>query len=435
MRKIVVVGGGAGGLELATRLGDSVGKRGKARIVLVDRFPTHFWKPMLHEVAAGKMDPSMHQIEYAAHAAQHHFEFVRGGMAALDRAEKTIEIAACADQDGVEILPARRLHYDTLVLAFGAVTNFFGVPGAAEHCVALDTVFQAEAFRRTMIATILREDSDRSHAPAAKKGIDVAIVGGGATGVELAAELRSTAVELARYNVHQLDPNKDIRITIIEAGPRILPHLTQQLSERAASMLASLNVSVATTTCVASVSRAEVIARDGARFPADIAVWAAGIAAPALCASFGLPVNRIGQLKVGPSLQTESDPDVFAIGDCASVQLDNAGAALPPRAQVAHQQALFLARVLALFPDNRNLPPFRYRDYGSLVSIGPLSAVGALAGGFAGKGMFVEGLFARVMYSSLYRKHVMALHGVRRMVLDTLMHWFRARVGPSVKLH
>ncbi len=434
MQTIVVVGGGAGGLELATRLGDSIGKKGEAKIVLVDRLPTHFWKPLLHEVAAGKTDPNLHHVEYRAHAAEHNFEFMRGALTGIDRINKRIDLAACSDLDHVEVQPARQIAYDTLVLAFGSVTNFFSVPGAAEHCVTLDTVGQAESFRRAMIAAIMREGGVRQQG-GIKKGIDIAIVGGGATGVELAAELRNTAIALGYYNVHDLDPVQDIRIRIVEAGERILPQLKPHLSTRAASLLKTLNVSIATGKRVSAVTAATVETACGETFAADIAVWAAGIAAPPVCATLGLPVNRIGQVIVGATLQSEADPSIFAIGDCASAPWKEQDARLPPRAQVAHQQALFLSKVLRMPAGQRKLPDFIYRDYGSLVSLGRYSAVGALVGGLAGKGVFVEGLVAKFLYSSLYRKHILALHGARRMAFDTMIHWLRARTSPQVKLH
>lgn len=136
---IVIVGGGAGGLQLATRLGDTIGRRGQAEIVLVDRYPTHFWKPLLHEAASGHRDPASHTIEYAAQAKRHGFRFVQGALQWVDRAARTATIAAVHDADGTEILPQRSLDYDDLVLAVGSVTNFFNVPGAERHALPSKT--------------------------------------------------------------------------------------------------------------------------------------------------------------------------------------------------------------------------------------------------------------------------------------------------------
>lgn len=434
--RIVVVGGGAGGLELVTKLGDKLGKKGAAHVVLVDRLPTHIWKPLLHEVAAGSMDPNTHQLEYAAQARWHHFEFQQGEMTGIDRARKTIAVSACVDQDGAELLPARELPYDTLVLAIGCVTHFFGVPGAAEHANALDTVAQAERFRKRLIAACVRAQNGRGRmGDDGRPRVDVAIIGAGATGVELSAELRNTAHVLSAYGLHRLDPRRDVRIHVIEAGPRILPALSERVSAETAKLLNKLDVDVFTSERVTEVTPQAVLTASGKHIDADLTVWAAGITAPQVLASLGLPVSRQGQIVVGPTLQSEGDPDIFAFGDCASCPWPEKQTAVPPRAQAAHQQATFLYDALRARLQGRPLPKFEFKDFGSLVSLGHFSAVGSLMGGLIGGSMFIEGLMARFMYTSLYRMHIMALHGAVGMALDTVSHWLRSKTSPRVKLH
>ncbi|CAG9178271.1 NAD(P)/FAD-dependent oxidoreductase [Cupriavidus respiraculi] len=434
--RIIVVGGGAGGLELVTRLGDKLGRRGRAHVVLVDRSPIHIWKPLLHEVAAGSMDPNTHQLEYAAQAHWHHFEFQQGELTGVDRVAKTISVAACVDEDGVELLPARELPYDTLVLAIGSVTHFFGVPGAAEHAIALDTAEQAERFRRRLIAACVRAQNGlgTGHGEGRPR-VDVAIIGAGATGVELSAELRNTAQVLNAYGLHRLDPRRDVHIHIIEAGPRILPALSERVSGETAKLLRKLDVEVLVGERVTEVTPDAVLTASGKRIAADLTVWAAGITAPKVLATTGLPLSRLGQIVVGPTLQSEGDPDVFAFGDCASCPWPAKQTTVPPRAQAAHQQAKFLFDALCARLDGRPLPAFEFKDLGSLVSLGHFSAVGSLMGGLIGGSMFIEGLMARFMYSSLYRMHVMALHGAVRMAVDTVAHWLRSKTNPRVKLH
>jgi NADH dehydrogenase len=455
MHRIIVIGGGAGGLELATRLGDRFGSRRsqpRANVVLVDRNPTHIWKPLLHEVAAGSMDPFTHQIEYAAQARWHGFEFQQGELIGLDRAAKTVRLSALRDEDGIELMPERTLGYDVLVIAIGSTTHFFGVKGAAEHALALDTVAQAERFRRRLIAACMRaqrpvssayvaaganaaDNAAASGADGSRSRIQIAIVGGGATGVELSAELRNTAHVLAAYGLHKLDPVKDIGIVLIEAGPRILPALPERVSSATADMLAKLNVSVMTGEAVSEVRDHEVVTGSGKTLRADLTVWAAGIKAPPILSQLdGLPVNKLGQLIVRSTLQTETDDDIFALGDCAACPWPEAKRTVPPRAQAAHQQASFLLRALSARLDGQPLPTYTYRDFGSLVSLGH-NAVGNLMGGLIGKSMLVEGLFARFMYQSLYRMHIAALHGYGRMALDTLAHGLRRTTRPRVKLH
>ncbi|RDK11992.1 NAD(P)/FAD-dependent oxidoreductase [Cupriavidus lacunae] len=434
--RIVVVGGGAGGLELVTKLGDKLGRKGEAQVVLVDRLPTHIWKPLLHEVAAGSMDPNTHQLEYAAQARWHHFEFQLGELTGIDRTRKTISVSASFDEDGAELLPARELPYDTLVLAIGCVTHFFGVPGAAENAIALDVVAQAERFRKRLIAACVRAQNGRGRVDEdGRPRVDIAIIGAGATGVELSAELRNTAHVLSAYGLHRLDPRRDVRIHVIEAGPRILPALSERVSAETAKLLKKLDVNVLTGERVTEVTPLAVLTASGKHIDADLTVWAAGITAPPVLASLGLPVSRQGQIVVGPTLQSEGDPDIFAFGDCASCPWPEKQTTVPPRAQAAHQQATFLYDALRARLAGRPLPRFAFKDLGSLVSLGHFSAVGSLMGGLIGGSMFIEGLMARVMYTSLYRMHVMALHGAVGMALDTVSHWLRRKTSPRVKLH
>ncbi|MEM5326474.1 NAD(P)/FAD-dependent oxidoreductase [Paraburkholderia sp. JHI2823] len=458
MHRFIVVGGGAGGLELATRLGNRYGesrqKRGRpqaASVTLVDRYPTHIWKPLLHEVAAGSMDPFTHQLEYPAQARWHGFEFQQGELTGLDRAAKRITLGRVLDEDGAEMLPERVLEYDTLVLAIGSTTHFFGVPGAAENSIALDTVDQAERFRKRLIAACMRAEHQVPESVAAGVAADdptpvssgeaeprvqVAIIGAGATGVELSAELRNTAQVLSAYGLHKLDPRNDVGIVLIEAGTRILPALPERVSSATGELLNKLGVKVLTGERVIEVALGVVRTASGKNLRADLTVWAAGITAPAVLARLdGLAVNKLGQLVVRRTLQTENDDNIFALGDCAACEWPGHERGVPPRAQAAHQQATFLFKSLGNLLAGKPLEEFTYRDFGSLVSLGHFSAVGNLMGGLIGGNMLIEGLFARFMYMSLYRLHIAALHGYARMVLDTFAHWLRRTTLPRVKLH
>jgi NADH dehydrogenase len=434
--RIVVVGGGAGGLELATWLGDKLARKGRIDVVLVDRSPAHLWKPLLHEVAAGSLDVNIHQVEYVAQARWHNFEFQQGELIGLDQERKSITVSATFDEDGLEILPQREVAYDTLVLAIGSITNFFGVPGAQEHAIALDTTEQAERFRRRLLAACMRaQNLLGEHANQSRPQVDIAIIGGGATGVELSAELRSTAQTLRAYGLHQLDPIRDIRITIIEAGPRILAALPERVATETAKLLRKLNIEILTSEKVTEVQERAVLTASGKNLPADLTVWAAGIRAPEILARLGFPVNKLGQVLVAQTLQTEADKNIFAFGDCAACPWPETGKTVPPRAQAAHQQAKFLFRALRRRLDGQPLPVFRFRDVGSLVSLGRFNAIGNLMGKFIGGSLLIEGLLARLLYTSLYRMHVLALFGFVRMVLDTLANWLRRKTAPRIKLH
>ena len=434
LHRIVIVGGGAGGLELATRLGDRLGRRGRADVTLVDCARTHVWKPLLHEIAAGSMDVDRHELDYVAQAHWHHFQFQLGRMTGLDRARRVIVTAPTYDEEGRELIPARDIPYDTLVIALGSRTNDFGTPGAAEYAISLDTPEQAELFHRRLINACIRANAQRE--PLRPEQLNVAIIGGGATGVELAAELHKTTRELVAYGFDRIDPERDVRLTIIELAPRILQALPERLSRAAGQLLADLKVQVLTGEKVTAVFPDGVATASGRKIPAELTVWSAGIQAPALLKDLdGLESNRLNQLVVHQTLQTTRDESVFALGDCACCPWPGHAPCVPARAQAAHQQAAHLVRNLGRRLRGRALEPYVYRDFGSLVSLGNYTTVGNLMGALVGGNMFVEGLFARLMYVALYRQHLYALHGFAKVLFDTLSRMFIRRTEPRVKLH
>ncbi|WP_416426938.1 NAD(P)/FAD-dependent oxidoreductase [Pseudomonas sp. App30] len=428
--RIVIVGGGAGGLELATRLGKTLGKRGTASVTLVDANLTHIWKPLLHEVAAGSLNSSEDELNYVAQAKWNHFEFQLGRMSGLDRAAKQIQLAATIDENGLELLPARTLGYDSLVISVGSTTNDFGTLGAAQNCLFLDTRKQAERFHQQLLNHYLRA---HAHSDLDSQ-ISVAIVGAGATGVELAAELHHAAHELAAYGLDKIKP-ENMRITLIEAGPRVLPALPERIGGPVHKTLEKLGVTVLTNASVSEVGPDSLKTADGKVIPASLKVWAAGIRAPAFLKDIdGLETNRINQLQVLPTLQTTRDENIFAFGDCAACPQKGTDRNVPPRAQAAHQQASLLAKSLKLRIEGKELPEYTYKDYGSLISLSKFSAVGNLMGNLTGSVM-LEGWLARMFYVSLYRMHQMALYGT----FKTMMLMLGSRIGrgtePRLKLH
>jgi len=430
---VVIVGGGAGGLELATRAGDRFGRKGRAVVTLVDVNETHLWKPLLHEVAAGSMDIHAHQLDYLAQARWHHFNFCCGALEGLDRARREITVAPTLDERGAEVIPRRTLPYDTLVMAIGSVANTFGVPGVAEHAYALESAAEADRFHRRLINACIQANY---RAGSTEARLRVVIVGGGATGVELAAELHNTTRVLAAYGLENIDPERFLHVTLLDAGPRVLPMLPERIAAAVTGALEDIGVRVACSEQVIEVSEREVRTRSGNAFPADLAVWAAGIKGADLLRNLdGLETNRINQLAVLPTLQTTRDPDIFALGDCSALPREGAGPAVPPAAQAAHQQASHLLRSLARRLDGLPVEPFRYRDFGSLVSLGEYSTIGSLMGFLSGRSYRVEGWFARFMYVSLYKMHLYALHGPIGVILDTLARFLKRGTEPRVKLH
>ena len=434
LHRIVIVGGGAGGLELATRLGDKLGRRRKADITLIDKARTHLWKPLLHEIAAGSMDLGHHELDYLAQAHWHHFNYRSGEMIGLNRFRREVQVGSVVEENGTEVTPARSYQYDTLVLALGSLTNDFGTPGVVEHAVRLETPEQAARFHRGLVNACIRAQSQTE--PLKPGQLQVVIIGAGATGVELAAELHKTTRDLVAFGLDRINPDKDITLYVIEAADRILPALPRRISDAAADLLRKLGVRVYTSARVAAVMPNAIKLADGRTIAAELVVWAAGVMAPAVLKNIdGLETNAINQLVVRQTLQTTRDDNIFAIGDCAACPWSEKAATVPPRAQAAHQQAAHLYKQLQRQLAGRLVKPWHYRDLGSLVSLGEYSTVGSLMGKLVGRSLFLEGYFARAMYVSLYKMHEYELHGFIKVALDTVARLITRRTEPHVKLH
>ena len=433
--KIVIIGGGAGGLELATQLGNKLGKKGKAEITLVDRSRTHIWKPLLHEIAAGSMDTGRHELAYQAQGHWHGFRYRYGEMIGLDRANKRVHLAATYDEDGREITPDRWFPYDTLIIAVGSVSNDFGTPGVKEHAIMLDTPEQAERFNRRLLNACVRAYAQPG--PVRPGQLHVAIIGAGATGTELSAELHHAARGLVEFGLDKIDPEKDFKITLIEAAPRILPALPERLSAATANILKDIGVDIRVGSPVTGVSDKGVTLANRDFIPSELVVWAAGVKGPDVLSKLdGLEVSRANTLLVKPSLQTTKDDNIFVIGDAAYLVPEGETAPIPPRAQAAHQQSSHLVRqIQRRMHGETKLAPFKYRDFGSLVSLGKYSTVGNLMGFVSGKSLRIEGWFAKIMYRSLYKMHEVALHGPIKVALDSLARLLTRRTEPQVKLH
>lgn len=435
LHRIVIVGGGAGGLELATRLGDKLGRRNKAHVTLIEKARTHFWKPHLHEIAAGSMDIGVYQTDYLAQSHWHHFRYRIGEMVGLDRSRREVKVAPFYDDDGDRVTPPRSFGYDTLVIALGSLTNDFGTPGVKEHAIALETSAAAERFHRRLVNMFIRAHAQTE--PLRPEQLHVAIIGAGATGVELAAELHNTTRTLVAYGLDRIDADKDIRLILIEAADRILPALPERLSQAADALLAKMRVQVRTGARVDAVTNNGVKLASGEIIAAELIVWAAGVKAPDLLSDLdGLEVNRSNQLVVMTTLQTTRDENVFAIGDCAACPwVGKPGVTVPPRAQSAHQQASHMVKQIKNRLARRQLVSWKYRDFGSLISLGEYSTVGNLMGALSGKNLWIEGWFARMMYLWLYKMHELALHGYWKVALDTAARMITRRTEPHVKLH
>lgn len=429
--RVVVVGGGAGGLELACKLGRRLGPE---RVTLVDPQRFHVWKPSLHEVAAGTLDIHQEGLSYEMVAHDSGFTFCLGPMTQLDHAARRLRVGAVQDDRGQALVPPRDLPYDHLVIAVGSTAHHFGVPGAAEFTLSLNQPADAERFRLRMLQLFTAADLRKSEG--AEGLVHIVIIGAGATGVELAAELREASVVHSRYGFRRLDPRRDVRITLLEGADRILSPLPRKVSDAAAVLLGKRSVHIETDCRVARVTAGQVEDATGRVFPADLVVWAAGIKAPDFLAGLGLPTSRSGQLQVTDHLAVVGQTDIFALGDCAGCPTAEGGW-VPPRAQAAHQQATYLVNVLTRLARGKPAPtrPFIYRDHGSLVSLGTRSSVGSLMGGLFRTSWLVQGLLARTMYLSLHLMHHQAVLGSLRTAVLALARFLVKRATPQVKLH
>ncbi len=440
MQRIVIVGGGSGGLALATQLGKSLGKKGLAQITLVDAARTHVWKPLLHQLAAGSFDTHAEEIEYLAQARWNHFKFRLGSLTGINRTAKTVQLAASHDEAGREITPAQELGYDTLVIAVGSQTNDFGTPGAARHAIKLDSPQAARHFNDRLINACIRAQSVPREAGSGR--LTVAIVGGGATGVELAAELHAAARILANYGFDHIHPEKDLQIVLIEAAPRLLAQLPERLSDSALRELRKLAIEVHTNERVVAVDADKLTMASGKVVSSPLTVWAAGVKAADFLKNLGagqageepLETNKLNQLAVTGNLQSTRDPSVYAFGDCAACKQPD-GTWVPPRAQAAYQQAMYLVHALPLLAKGEKVEPFVFKDQGSLVSLSEYSSVGSLMGSLTRGSFFIEGQLARMMYWGLHKQHQLALGGFKKTALITLSELLDRTYRPRIKLH
>ncbi|QYK11394.1 NAD(P)/FAD-dependent oxidoreductase [Shewanella rhizosphaerae] len=427
--RIVIVGGGAGGLGLATQLGHKLGKKQRAEILLIDKNRTHIWKPLLHEVATGSLDADLDGVVYSAHAVKHGYQFQLGELTGLDLQGKRLQLGAISNDKGEALLPARELEYDTLVLAVGSVSNDFGTPGVKEHCFFLDSHHQANRFHNALL-----DSFTRMHQSEEQQKLNIAIVGGGATGVELSAELYHVTDLLKSYGLSKMTADR-LSITLIEAGPRILPALPERIAASATRELIKLGVSVRQSTRIEEATSKGFVTADGELIAANLMLWAAGVKAPDFIKQIeGLNLNRANQILVRPTLQAQGHDDLYVIGDCCACEQAD-GSFVPPRAQSAHQMAQCVEHNILNELRGLGLTEYEYVDHGSLVNLSRFSTVGSLMGNLTKDSMFVEGKIARFMYISLYRMHQKAIHGLAKTIALWLVEKMMRVVRPRMKLH
>lgn len=432
--RIVIVGGGAGGLELTARLGRRYKDASWVELTLVDENLSHLWKPLLHEVAAGTLNAGVEAYDYLALARRHGFHFRLGRMNGLDRGRKRILLAPVKDDRGTEIIPADSLAYDTLVMAVGSRSNDYGIEGVAGHCMFLDTGRQADRFHEKLLQLFIELQYGDSSATDSSRTLRVAIVGAGATGVELAAQLHHVAGRLKAFGFDQLAEGNGIRLVLIEGANRVLPALPERVAAAAEQELQRRGVEIRTGDLVQAATPEGLFLKSGDFITAHLKIWAAGIKAPEFLKDLdSLEVNQLNQLVVNQNLRSTRDENIFAIGDCAACPQPGTDQPVPPRSQAAHQQAKLLAKSLVRRLQGKPALNYIYRDYGSLIKLSS-STVGTLMGNLFGR-RFVEGRLARLIYFALYRSHQRVVLGLLRTFLMTVADLITRRIQPRLKLH
>jgi NADH dehydrogenase len=354
---VVIVGGGFGGLYAARALA-----RAPVRITLVDRRNHHLFQPLLYQVATAALNPS--DIATPIRRVLRHQRNVTvllGEATGIDRARRMVVL-----RDG-------ELTYDHLIVATGATHAYFGHEAWEPRAPGLKTLEDALEIRRRVLLSF--EAAEREPDPARRIVLmTFVVVGGGPTGVELAGALAEIARRVLRRDFRRIDSSL-ARVLLVEAGPRVLSTFPRALSEKAARQLVRLGVEVRAGAPIAEIDAGGVRVGDE-RIEAATVLWAAGVAASPLARSLGAPLDRAGRVLVTPELTVPGAPDVYVVGDLAALQSD--GRPIPGVAPAAIQEGRRAARNIRRVVAGKPREPFRYRDKGSLATIGRAAGVGEL---------------------------------------------------------
>nr|PZN33277.1 MAG: FAD-dependent oxidoreductase [Actinomycetota bacterium] len=362
MKRLVVIGAGFGGLNTVKKL-----KKAPLEITVVDRRNFHLFQPLLYQVATAALNPS--DIAYP----------IRSVFRGQDNvAAVVMDEVVDVDLDGREVRLADggSLPYDYLVVATGATHSYFGHDDWSEHAPGLKTLEDALTMRRRILAAF---EEAELHPERADRLLTFVVVGAGPTGVELAGALTEIAVHAMSREFRRIDPSR-ARVILVEGADRVLPPYPEDMSESARRQLEGMGVEVLTGTVVAGVDSGGVTLADGTRIEAATVLWAAGVQASPLGAKLGVPLDRAGRVEVTEDLSLPDHPEVFVVGDLARVD------GVPGVAPAAIQMGKHAARMIRADLEGRPRQPFRYRDKGSLATIGRARAVANLGkvrfGGF-----------------------------------------------------
>ena len=355
---VIICGAGFGGLSAISRL-----TRAGMRVTLVDGHLYSTFQPLLYQVATGGLNPADVAYPAGGIARRHRAIFRRGELAAIDMASRRIKLT-----DGLD------LSYDYLILATGVSAAFYGIKGAAENTFGLYTRTDAIVLRDHVMAGFERLSVNPGD-------LSVTVVGGGATGVELAgtlAELRRTVLGATFPDV---DPSR-VHVRLVEMAPSLLGPFHEKQREYARTQLLDRGVDVRLNARIAEVTADQVRLADGEDLPSDISVWAAGVAAAPAVAGWGLPQGKNGRIVIGPDLRVQGQDRIFAVGDVAVNPDDPSPQLAQPALQMGRHAAAQIVRLEGKTPTE----PFKYHDKGIMAAIGRRSAVVQLASGLRLRG-------------------------------------------------
>jgi len=393
MKRVVIVGMGFGGVRAARELA------GKGlEVLMLDRNNYHLFQPLLYQVATAALEQE--SIAYPIRAMARRWSETRFRLTDV----------CGVDTDGKRVMTSEGpIEYDYLIIAAGSETNFFGMTSIAEHAYDLKRLEHAEALRNQILG--LFERAVKEHDPARRRAmLTFVIVGGGPTGVEFAGSL----VELVRYVLSKDYPELSItesRVLLVEAADTILISQPAHLRKYALNRLRRMGVEVLLNTKVSDAAPEHVVFGDATVLPTHTLFWSAGVKAGPLAGTLDIPKAGGGRIKVKPDLTVDGHPDVYVIGDMAWCEQD--GAALPMVAPVAMQMGAYAGKAILARQVEREPPPFRYRDKGSMATIGRSSAVASAFG------LHLSGYFAWLAWLAL---HLMYLIGFRNRIL-VIMNW------------
>jgi NADH:ubiquinone reductase (H+-translocating) len=398
--KVVILGGGFAGLYAALELEKGLPKQAKIDVTLVNRENFFLYTPMLHEVAAGDLDPA--NIVNPVRKLLRRVSFYEGKALKIDLHNKTVTVEHGFDEHTHE------LHYDQIVLALGSTNQFFNLPGVEEHALTMKTLTDAVTLRNHLIAVL--EETDTKCAQDERHDLlSVIVAGAGFAGVETLASIN----DFLRHSM-QFYPNlseQDLRITLIHPGDVILPELSPQLGSYAQRKLEERGVEVLGHSRVASYDGDMVQLTNGARIPARTLIWTAGTMPHPLIGT--LPCERErGRLKVSPELAVNGWPGVWALGDCALIPDLETGRFCPPTAQHALRQGKVVAQNVLAHAQGRQLRKFRFKTIGQLASIGRRAGVASILG------INLSGFLAWWMWRTIYLSKLPRLEKKLRVALD-----------------